>query len=242
MSKLLILPVPCSPSLISLGQLLTDPLDPTSTSFHAPTERAGEDCTVQTLYHDTISQDEKGRLIPSGRYSWANDVEVNAEQSSRHSLTDPNTAFGDLRHDTTNHYFFHQAAILNKPLYFVTSLQTLTKPTFKPAAAKQESTAETTSLPIHVRRDSAAHDLQDPSKQEIVIAIGLTKVECRVGAANEPHSLDDLHYSWSYHTVDGSDVQLSIGLGKAVGAAEWRDIVGGYYTYLSNHSEGAAGC
>lgn len=261
MSNRLILPVPCSSSLISLGQLLTDPLDPVSTSFRASTERADKECTVQTRYHDTVSQDDEGRLIPSGPSWLLNDLEISAEQSSYHSLVSPNTAFKHLRNDTATQSFLRQTASLNKPLYFVTSIQKLSNPTFKSAAMTQEPVTEATCadrqfcLPLPVRRDSATHDLQNPSKQQVIFAIGITKVKCRVGAANEPHSLDDLDYNWSYHPVDDPDMQLSIGLGKAVTAAEWRKLTGivgeeeeeeeekdkGYYTYFSDDDEGFAG-
>jgi len=107
-----------------------------------------------------------------------------------------------------------------------------------------------------VRRDSATHDYQDDSNEEVIFAVGLKKVRCRVSAANEPHSLDDLDYSWSYHPVDGLDVQLSIGLGKAVMDAEWRKVAGiaseddkeeedeedgSYYSYFSDDDEGFGG-
>lgn len=64
--------------------------------------------------------------------------------------------------------------------------------------------------------DSAV-DLESDSKEEDSIsALELRSVRCRVGYASEPHSVDDVEYTWTYHALNDEGLQLSIGLGKAV--------------------------
>ena len=58
------------------------------------------------------------------------------------------------------------------------------------------------------------------------LAVELMKVTCLVGAKDEPHTLEDIGYVWTHHTVDNSDLQLSIGLGKALQPKELRALAG----------------
>jgi hypothetical protein len=44
-----------------------------------------------------------------------------------------------------------------------------------------------------------------------------------VGRPCEPHSVDDVEFEWSYHVLD-EDVQLSIGLGRALQADDVRTV------------------
>ena len=60
----------------------------------------------------------------------------------------------------------------------------------------------------------------------MILAVQLLKIKCRIGAVYEPHSIADLDYQWSYHTLEDNDMQLSIGLGKALEANELRALAG----------------
>lgn len=70
--------------------------------------------------------------------------------------------------------------------------------------------------------------MASPGEEGSVVAVELMKVKCRVGAVNEPHCISDVDYVWSYHALEGEDedLQLSIGLGKAVEEREWKELTG----------------
>jgi hypothetical protein len=103
---------------------------------------------------------------------------------------------------------------------------------------------------MHVRRDSAELESEEEDAKESVFAIELMKVACRAGTKDEPHTLEDIDYAWTYHTLDEPDMQLSIGLGKALQAKELRALAGividedfeeqGHYDHYF-HDEGLAG-
>lgn len=83
---------------------------------------------------------------------------------------------------------------------------------------------------MHVRRVDSAFGLDhtrivDDKVDDNIFAVELMKVRCRVGPASEPHSVEDIEYEWSYHSLD-DDLQLSIGLGKVLEADELREMAG----------------
>ncbi|KAF2828066.1 hypothetical protein CC86DRAFT_289492 [Ophiobolus disseminans] len=136
------------------------------------------------------------------------------------SLAQPRIAFNALRYEATAQSFLHKSALQRQPLYYVTGIQTLKDPSSQHAAKIP--------LPMHVRRvDSASglDNLKDAKNNETVFAVELMKVLCHVGPASEPHTVEDLEYEWSYHSL-ADDLQLSIGLGKVLQADELRAIAG----------------
>lgn len=87
-----------------------------------------------------------------------------------------------------------------------------------------EASGEELHLPMHVRRTGSAAKIHDTSTtsvkaEESIIAVELLKVKCRVGAATEPHQVEDMEYDWSYNLLE-EDLQLSIGLGKSLRPAK----------------------
>lgn len=254
MSQVLILPTPLPSSSFALGQLLTNPLESESVSFRPTTEPAYSKPAVQSRYEDVISHDEEGRFISSlGKMatSFSNAVVLNADEMSLASLTDPFAAFEALRRDTETQRFLRRSALQRQPLYFVTGIQKLKNASYRRAPAKEGSTGHTVRLPMLERRDSAELESDEEDAKESVLAIGLMKVACHAGAKDEPHSLEDIDYVWTYHILDEPDVQLSIGLGKALKAEDLRALAGifidedleqGYYDhYFNDDDEGLAG-
>lgn len=158
---------------------------------------------------------------------------VQAEQMSYTSLQRPSATFDELRRKTASQSFLRKAARHNQPLYFVTGIQKLKNPTFRKTVVKEGSIAEAPAapdtklrLPIHARRDSAL-DLEEQTSNDAVFGVELRKVRCRLGAPEEPHALEDIGYSWSYHKLDGrDDLQLAIGYGDVLRAPELRALAG----------------
>jgi hypothetical protein len=145
-------------------------------------------------------------------------------------------------------------ALQKQPLYYVVGLQKLRNPTFKRAAVDDGRITSAAHfdpnirLPIHLRRDSAT-DL-DETSNDVITGMEVRKVKCLLGRAEEPHSIDDIDYSWSYENLE-DDLQLSIGLGKALEQAELHALAGiitdedytdlsydGYYDYSDDEGHG----
>lgn len=254
MSQVILLPTPLPPSSFALGQLLSDPLDAEAISFKPTTTSDNSKQTVQTQYEDVVSQDEEGRFISSLGKSASNDTAVvlTADQMSLATLANPSAVFEALRHDTRTQAFFRKSALQQQPLYFVTGIQKLKNASYRRSPAKEESAegaGRQIRLPMHIRRDSAELESDDEDVHESVFAVELMKVACRAGPKDEPHSLEDIDYAWTYHTLDESDIQLSIGLGKVLQARELRILAGifieedleqGHYAHYFN-DEGLAG-
>lgn len=230
MSQVLILPTPLPSSSFALGHLLTDPFDSDSVSFKPTTKPAYNKPTTQSRYEDIISHDEEGHLISSlGKAAtlFNNAVELNADEMSLASLADPSAAFEALRRDTETQAFLRRSALQRQPLYFVTGIQKLKNASYRRAPAKEgPAPGHQIRLPMLERRDSAELESEDEDAKESIFAVELVKVACRAGAKDEPHSLEDIDYVWTYHTLDEPDMQLSIGLGKVLKAKDLRALAG----------------
>jgi hypothetical protein len=232
MSQVLVLPTPFPSSSFALGQLISDPLSSESVSFKSTTKPACNKPTTQPHYEDMIAQDKEGRFISSlgkGAPSYDNTVSLSADEMSLATLVDPCAAFEALRRDTETQSFLRRTALQHQPLYFVTGIQRLKNASYRRSSAKEGSTEATgrqIRLPMHVRRDSAELESEEEDTKESVFAVELMKVACRASARDAPHSLEDIDYAWTYHTLDEPDMQLSIGLGKALQAKELRALAG----------------
>ncbi|KAF2997828.1 hypothetical protein E8E13_001005 [Curvularia kusanoi] len=233
MSQVLILPKPLPSSSFALGQLLTDPLNSKSTSKNPVLKPMCNKPVTQSRYEDIVYQDEEGRFIPgfvNAETSLDNSVVLTADEMSLASLMDPSGAFEALRHDTETWAFLRKSALQRQPLYFVTGIKKLRNASYRNLPAKEGLTAEVngrqTRLPMHVRRDSAELELEEEGDRDSVVAVEFMKVTCRVGPRDEPHTLEDIDYVWTYHTLDDPDTLLSVGFGKALQAKELRALAG----------------
>jgi hypothetical protein len=143
----------------------------------------------------------------------------------------PLSLFKKLREEDTTRSFLHEMARQNNPVYFVTGIQTLRNPEFKPATVQDGHVTEKTYKPLPVRRRDSFSPLPSPSTSEsqtetdVVLAVRLLKLKVRVGAVDEPHCIADLDYAWDYQLLDEGE-QLSIGLGRVLGEAELRGLAG----------------
>ncbi|KAL1800969.1 hypothetical protein ACET3X_001311 [Alternaria dauci] len=215
MSPLLSLPAPLPSESVTLGQLLTNPLTPSSNSL-------------------------KPSKSPASRKSSNQSKDKDQHAISHVTIDEPSQVFENLRHEPTAQAFLRKMTQQNKPVYFVTGLQTSKASCHKHAAVSDEPVTEAAStpqpqLPLPFRRVDSASNMNSPSSPtesepaETVLAIQLQKVRCRVGAINEPHCVSDVDYIWSYHLIDDDevdDLQLSIGLGKAIEEREWKALAG----------------
>ena len=241
----LLLPTPLPASTLSLGQLLADPLDPSSLSFTVSPAELPSSSTTHSKYRDVVSHDEQGRLLSSlsGQplsSSSQNILVLQADNMTTRSLKDSRSAFDSLRSSRSARPFLLEAARRNQPLYYITALQSLSNASFSRAAISPSHSDSSISdifpidptptkleLPIHFRRDSTMSITSTDSSSDAVFGLVARKVLCHVGPREEPHSLEDIGLDWTYHGVDGDDeLQLSIGLGGVLGVRELRSLAG----------------
>lgn len=246
-SSLVVLPAPLPSTAITLGQLVTDPISNTSASLK-PSRVPSSKQNTQSKYQDVIAFDENGRFTSTRSLSnltgealdtSSNILNLSAEQMIHTTLDRPTTFFNQLRRDTTTRSFLRKMTQHGTPVYFVTGLQTVRKPIFEREDAGQgftETAPDSPHFRLPVRRVDSASNMaasQDASPQydEYVLAVEMYKVKCRIGASNEPHTISDIEYSWSYHGLQEEDEeeeeeQLSIGLGKPLEARELKALAG----------------
>ncbi|KAF2677688.1 hypothetical protein K458DRAFT_319262 [Lentithecium fluviatile CBS 122367] len=228
----IILPAPLSWSSLAPGQLLVDPLNPTHNSTSGAPSHALNEPLIQSDYEDLLTHDDQGRLISSliGKPSpdSPNLISLHADQVHYNSLKSPASAFDVLRRSPSTQSYFRQVAPQTQTLYYVTGVQKLKNPTFrKPSTIDTSRTVIPSSdsadikLPTYERRDSIL-DMSE-SSNDAVLGVELRKVRCMLGSPTSPHSIEDIDYAWTYHKVDGDeDLQLAVGLGKALEPAEFR--------------------
>jgi hypothetical protein len=235
MSTRIVLPTPLPSSSITLGQLITDPLQSKIVSCNPSSKPTVYQTRRQAEYRDTIIHDEDGNFISTASdqdcLTQDNILVLSADESSLASLIQPRTTFDSLGRNTTTQPFLQQSALEGHSLYFVTGIQTLKNPSFTRPTVTEGSVAEASGnsirIPMHAKRmDSVVSldnsDTRNVHSEETIFAIELLKVRCHVGTASEPHDLDDIDYEWTYHKLREEGLQLSIGLGKAVQASELR--------------------
>jgi len=207
--SILHLPEPLPSTSIALGQITTNPLS-------APS--------------DSIKPSIPSEYIRKAASSKKEDAELTAQLT----LTDPSQLFDTLRNNTSTQDSLRKLSQQNKPIYFVTGIQTSKSRSHKRATVSQEPITEATETPqtqqvqLPFRRIDSASNMASPGEEGSVVAVELLKVKCRIGAVNEPHCISDVDYVWSYHALEGEDedLQLSIGLGKPVEEREWKELTG----------------
>lgn len=233
MPGIALLPCPLAASSLTLGQLIVDPFNPASNSFALSTPSPSNSKT-EPKYNEIISQDDEGGLISrvstNSSQSRDNLLLVQAEHSEHLSLQQPTKSFDALSKDESAQKFFRRISHRNQTLYYVVGIQKLKNPVYKRVAVKDGAITEASAgpklrLPTHPRRDSGADIDGNTNDNDSVLAVELRKVRCHIGSADEPHSLEDIGFSWNYLRIE-DDLQLSIGLGKAVTSAELQALAG----------------
>ncbi|KAJ4292022.1 hypothetical protein N0V90_009921 [Kalmusia sp. IMI 367209] len=225
MDTTIFLPAPIASGSMRLGQLLTNPLHPSHDSFineydTLPTRAP----SVQENFKESIARDDGGRLIGSlhGR-SYAlneNSVNMKADQMTYITLRDSLSAFRYTCRRASSQAFLHKMALRRQPLYFVTAIRKLTNPKFTNrdgnfAASKPQ-----------VRRKDSGVSLNELDG-DVILTIELRKVTCRIGSPEAPQEPSDVGYAWKHYRLQGeNDLQLAVGFGRPIEAAEFRTIVG----------------
>jgi hypothetical protein len=238
MSRLLVLPTPLLAGSLSLGQLIADPLNSNITSFKPSSQPPCHPPQTHRKFQSTATHDDSGRFLSTTSQRdfslRETQILVNAETSTHTSLSKPRLAFNELCQNAAAQLYLRKSSSKHRDLYYVAGIQTLKNPSFMLGDVSEETLASAPArqirLPMHVKRVDSAFGLPlegaKSTIDETIFAVELWKVRCRVGLADEPHGLGDIDYAWSYYKLEDSEMQLSIGLGKALRAEEMMALAG----------------
>lgn len=222
MASPLLLPAPVAAGTIRIGQIFTDPLNPHSDSlFNELDSLPFKTPRVNYDYKETISCDDGGRFIQrQSDTSNESSILVQADSTTYTTLRDPLSAFRYISRRASSQSYLHKAALRYQQLYFVTAIQELSNPRFMGGIS---STFNIENLHLH-RRDSGAY--LDDHDGHIIYAVELRKVFCRIGSPEDPQRPSDVSYAFKHYKLQGEEkLQLAVGLGQSVTAAEFRALV-----------------
>lgn len=241
-----LLPKPLPADLLTVGQLLTDPLHPERECFYSQTAHAEvdelNDYHIQLRYKDLFSVDSEGRFMTNygakfdlGRiFRQPNLLTVKAEQMIQRTSQSPSQAFQAVCNDPEARTWISEQVKANKPLYIVLGVTELKNAAFKRAklhdAGASKRLNETpiekdAKVPKPLQRGRA--DLGGIASEPTisgVFGLDVRRIRARVTTPAEPHSLDDIGYRWYYYDVPESTTkeQLMVGLGESLKANELR--------------------
>lgn len=218
MSTTVLLPAPVASGTIRIGQLLADPLNADVDSFINEHDSLPLRAPVfQTDFSEIISRDDGGRFIAKQPQSNTDSVMVQATQMIHTRLRDPLSAFRYTSRRASSQAYLHKAALRRQPLFFVTGIQKLTSPHFtysNPSVSASEKSQ------IH-KNDSGVN--LNKFDDDVIYAIELRKVFCRIGSPEEPQRPSDVGYAYKHYRLQGDeDLQLAVGFGQPVSPAEFR--------------------
>lgn len=240
MSRLLVLPTPLLAGSLSLGQLIADPTTSETACFKPSSEPSCHPPQTQRRFNSTATHDETLRFLPTTSQRAFSlretQIVVKAESSTHASLSKPRAAFNELCQNAAARSYLHKSSPQHQDLYYVTGIQTLKNPSFQirgesGVGVASALPARQIRLPMHVKRVDSAFGIDgartvNGTVDEAIFAVELWKVRCRVGLRSEPHGADDVGYAWSYYKLEDSEMQLAIGLGKALKAEEMLALAG----------------
>jgi hypothetical protein len=214
-SNCLYLTAPIQPSAVQLGQLLPDPLFPIGGAYSSASVTSADEEVdfVETNYKHDVSSNFDGHLISVAPRATP-ELTLEAEASTFRHLRSAaqSQTFKQVIESPDAQKWIMKKAALQKPFFFVTGIQELQN-------AKATRHDQTTSRPgglSHSRRDSAMDTTATSSSG--IYGIEVREVRCKVGRAEEPHSISDVGYVWSYYAV-ADDLQLAVGLGNIYGSS-----------------------
>ncbi|KAF2442803.1 hypothetical protein P171DRAFT_49653 [Karstenula rhodostoma CBS 690.94] len=222
MSTTLILPAPAASNLFKIGQLLADPLTPDIDSFHNENDMLSLRApTVQTEFKEILQCDDAGRFI--GRqphFSKKRSILLQAEKMTHTALRHPLSAFRYTSRRASSQAYLHQAALQRKPLYYVTAIQTLSN---HHCMDNRSDILMSTKPQVHRHDSGISLDERDGN---VILAVELTKVYCRIGSPDEPQRPSDVGYAYKYYPLQGEEQrQLAVGFGPVVDNQEFKSLV-----------------
>jgi len=241
--RIALLPKPIASDEVAVGQLLVHPLHPEIDGFYSEKQAAAvdelNDYFIQLRYKDLFSIDTEGRFAQNfgarfdlGQvYRKPNLLSVNAEQMIQRISKKPQTAFETVCEDPEAQAWIAQLAKDEKPFYIVLGVTEFKNAVFKRAVLqdggvsnrlREQPIEKGAKVPRVVRCDSTL-GLGTEAHLSGVFGMDIRRVKARISRRQEPHSVDDLKWTWTYYNLPGSPgLQLMVGLGDSLKAEELR--------------------
>ncbi|KAH9869878.1 hypothetical protein J1614_006799 [Plenodomus biglobosus] len=244
MSHFLNLPIPLPPGTLTPGQLISDPLSPTPSLHPRPP------IPIPTT-HSTPSaapSTPKSQLhIPNPLATFTTLQQDSTTRSQLCNIAHQNkpvyliTGIQTVRRQLGKEHRDAETLPYRVPVRRVDSAANLkTTPSTSPSTTTATATT-TNNANANANANTNTNSVNDPNRhpeEELITAIELREVKCRIGAPSEPHCISDVDYEWIYHWLDGEDMQLAVGLGKVVRA---EDLVGSAGAERKEEEQGSVG-
>ena len=223
--------------LLSLGQLLRNPLIPnvdTYTKGCAGVKDA--DLTspaVEEPYSTIVSVDTRGRFeigLTKFLGSKFNDrstnlLSIEAEKLEYHALKNATDVFKRVTADRDARDWIDDMVLNKTPCYFVIGIQVLHNAEFKRAVLKKSGASAyatvpleaTTQIPLHLKGELSAERFgTSMAKVSGVFGVEVQKLRSKIDPTGKPSLTADATWHWSYQRVKGTqqeeDKELSIKL------------------------------
>lgn len=236
MPAVVLLPAPVASGAIKIGQLLADPLNANVDSFINELDSFPLRAPIlESNFSETITPDDGGRFVErQSPLASADFVHVRADQMIHTTLRDPLSAFRYTSRRASSQVFLHKAALRRQALLFVTGIQKLTNPQFIYSGGPGSSSDKP-----QIRRQDSGVSLNE-HESDLIYAVELRKVSCRVSSPDEPQGPSEVGYVYKHYRLEGEeDLQLAVGLGQSVTQAELRAFFSGS-TDDSDYTEDSA--
>ncbi|KAH8901499.1 hypothetical protein GQ53DRAFT_740382 [Thozetella sp. PMI_491] len=223
--------------LVSLGQLVRNPLVPNVDTYRGGSASVGPDDIstpdAEEPFSAIVSTDIKGRFnVGLTRYlgfktsgKSTNLISIKAERLERCTLKDTGKVFRDICKSKNAQDWINDMILHKAPCYFVIGLQILRGAELKRAILKEGSVGgyatvpleATQSLPIHVSGELSASGFGQSTGKSItgVFGIQVQRLDSRIAKAGEPRLGQEVSWKWTYQRVKGTqaheeDRQLSL--------------------------------
>jgi hypothetical protein len=211
--------------LLSLGQILRNPLNPNADTYT-------KGCTLVTNddkarvdseepYSTIVSVDNRGRFdigltkYLGSRFNARSTslLSIEAEKLEYHALKNATEVFKRLTADDDARKWIKDMVLNKAPCYFVIGLQVLCSADFKRAVLKEggagayltvplEATAQ---IPLHLKGElSADRFAKSTGKVNGVFGIQVQRLHSKIDPAGNPTLKGDTSWHWSYQRVKGT--------------------------------------
>lgn len=218
-----LLPKVFPPDIVSIGQLLRNPLIPNIDSCCTSIVSEGDlsKAEPEKPYKTIVSVNKKGNfdvgltrflgINLSGKS--ANLLSIDAESMQYTALKNASEAFAKICHETGPKKWIEDMALNKTPFYLVTGLQHLEKAKFKRAILKSSGGGGyvelplevTTQIPVHIKGNVSADSLgSSEGTTSGIFGIEVCKVKVRVASPGEPVLGNEVSWAWSYQRVKGT--------------------------------------
>ncbi|KAI7828944.1 hypothetical protein BC939DRAFT_442345 [Gamsiella multidivaricata] len=234
-------------NLVSIGQLLRNPLVPNTDTFRGGCARVGENdistADPEENYEAIVSVDMSGwfdigltRLLGAKlRGRRANMLSIRAKSLEYNTLKDSVDVFRRVFSSDEAKRWINDMVLHKAPCYLVIGIQTLCMAEFKRVVLKEgvaggyvtvplEATAQ---IPVHVKGEVSAHHFGSSVGKKVsgVFGIQVQRLNPQIGLPGEIRLKSDVSWKWSYQRIKGTQQEEEKRLGITLEDVAVEDLV-----------------